>query len=181
MSASTTATDEGKGKRKHVSENLRDPGDAEDSVYSNASRGNRNTWRPAGCSGFILYDLARFHKRGGKIWRGGAFQKAYGTALSGSLLWHLTARRDQRLLSNKLSLASRSGTGTCRPVGGASRHLRQLSVKAHREAASPKFYSPIQPLFFFLIPDSPPPALLTLVLDRFIEPVSRCEQLTPLR
>lgn len=116
----------------------------------------------------------------GKYLEGGPFQKAYGAALSGSLLWHLTARRDQRLLSNKLSLASRSGTGTCRPVGGALRHLRQLSVKACREAVSPKFYYPIQPLsFFFLIPDLPPPALLTLVLDRFIQPVSRCELLTP--
>lgn len=133
----------------------------------------------------LFYTIWRdFTREGKRFGVGGAFQKAYGAALSGSLLWHLTARRDQRLLSNKLSLASRSGTGTCRPVGGALRHLRQLSVKARREAASPKFYSPSQPLsffFFFLIPDSPPPALLTLVLDRFIEPVSRCELLTPLR
>lgn len=97
----------------------------------------------------------------GKDLGGPAFQKAYGAALSGSLLWHLTARRDQRLLSNKLSLASRSGTSTCCPVGGALRHLRQLSVKARSEAASPKFYSPTQPLSFFvalirlLLPSSP--------------------------
>lgn len=75
----------------------------------------------------------------GKDLKGGAFQKAYGAALSGSLLWHLTACRDQRLLSNKLSLASRSGSGTCRPVGGALRHLCQLSVKARWEAASPQY------------------------------------------
>lgn len=34
---------------------------------------------------------------------GWKFQKAYGAAPSDSLLWHLTAHRDQRLLSNKLS------------------------------------------------------------------------------
>lgn len=50
---------------------------------------------------FFKYVLAWFHKTGNRF--GWKFQKAYGAAPSDSLLWRLTAHRDQRLLSNKLS------------------------------------------------------------------------------
>lgn len=96
----------------------------------------RNMQQPAGCCYFMFW-LDSSSKRGNRfewkpLW-------AYGAALSDSLLWHLTARRDQRLLSNKAlwpwDLAPTPGIllaevcttcASCRSKPIPRRHLQRL-------------------------------------------------------